>query len=457
MAKLFGTDGIRGVANRYPMTPEIALKVGRATAHFFKGRAERFGDESIILIGKDTRRSSYMIEQALAAGITSEGCTALLVGPMPTPGVAFLTRSMRADAGVMVSASHNPFEYNGIKLFGHNGFKLPDHVEKEIEALVLSDSLEKAPPTGGGLGLAKRIEDAMGRYIVHVKRSLNDEFDLKGMRVVIDSAHGAAYKCARYVFNELGAEVFQVGAEPNGININDKVGALYPERVAELVRKYRADIGIALDGDADRVIFSDEKGAIADGDQIMAILAIDAKNRGRLKNDAIVATKMSNIGLELALKARGINVLKADVGDRAVVDMMRSHNVVLGGEQSGHIVDLQYSTTGDGISTALSILRVMKEVEEPLSHLRAVVTPFPQVLKNIRVKSKPPLDHLSPVQKLIRKFEEELGQEGRLLVRYSGTEPVCRVMVEGRNDKRIEEMAGEICQALSSALNEVDS
>ncbi|MEO5668424.1 MAG: phosphoglucosamine mutase, partial [Bdellovibrionota bacterium] len=429
-----------------------ALQVGRAVAYYYKGKSARVDKRSIVLIGKDTRRSSYMIEQALAAGITSMGAQALLVGPIPTPGVAFLTQSMRADAGIMVSASHNTYEYNGIKIFGFDGFKLPDEVEAEIEALVLSKDLSDSLPTGAALGRAKRIDDAQGRYVVQCKNSFPSELDLKGMRIVLDCANGAAYKVAPVIFEELGAEVIVLGDEPNGININKDVGALHPKNMLEAVKTYRADIGIALDGDADRVILADDQAEIVDGDQVMAILAIDLNEQGRLLKNTLVATPMSNMGLEIALKKHGIVLERAQVGDRFVVDRMRKEGFNLGGEQSGHIVFLDSSNTGDGVVAALRVLAVMKRKSKALSELRNVMKTFPQVLRNVTVKRKRPLEEVPAILKSIREVEAKLGDRGRLLVRYSGTEPLCRVMIEGEDLAAIESMAKNLCDVISSNL-----
>jgi len=451
--KLFGTDGIRGIANRHPMTAEVALKVGRAVAFYYRGKGERVDNKSIILIGKDTRRSSYMIEQALSAGVTSMGAFALLVGPMPTPGVSFLTKSMRADAGIMVSASHNTYEYNGIKLFGFDGFKLPEPVENEIEKLIQSDEVNSYLPTGEGLGRAKRIDDAMGRYVVHAKSAFPQALDLRGMRIVLDCANGAAYKVAPIILEELGAEVFVMGDEPNGININSECGALHPKRVGEQVLKYRADIGIALDGDADRVILIDDKGETVDGDQVMAILALALKEQNRLARDTLVATPMSNMGLEIALKGAGVQVEYAPIGDRYVVDRMRRDGFNLGGEQSGHIIFLESANTGDGMVAALHTLATMIRKEKPLSELRKIMTCFPQVLKNVHIKKKMPIAESSEISSAILDIESSLGQRGRVLVRFSGTEPLCRVMVEGESLDQIERYADDLCRVITKQLS----
>jgi phosphoglucosamine mutase len=450
--KLFGTDGIRGIANRHPMTAEVALQVGRAVAHYYRGKSNRVDKRSVVLIGKDTRRSSYMIEQALAAGVTSMGAQALLVGPMPTPAVAYLTQSMRADAGVMVSASHNTYEYNGIKLFGWDGFKLPDDVEAEIEQLVLSKDLADSLPTGAALGRAKRIDDATGRYVVHTKATFPQDLDLRGMRVVLDCANGAAYKVAPLIFEELGAEIIVLGNQPDGININKDCGAMHVKNLVESIGKYRADIGVALDGDADRVILVDDQGEVVDGDQVMAILAVHLHEQKKLARSTLVTTPMSNMGLEIALKGYGIKVEQAAIGDRHVVDKMRKEGFNLGGEQSGHIVFLESSNTGDGVVAALNVLAVMKRKKTALSELRKIMTTFPQVLKNVHVVNKKALDTVPEVTQAIKKIEQTLGDRGRLLVRYSGTEPLCRVMVEGEDLTQIQRMADDLCGVLQRAL-----
>jgi len=450
--KLFGTDGIRGIANRYPMTAEVALQVGRAVAFYYRGKSLRVDKKSIILIGKDTRRSSYMIEQALAAGVTSMGASALLVGPMSTPGVAFLTQSMRADAGIMVSASHNTYEYNGIKIFGYDGFKLPDDVETEIEKLIVSQDMVESLPTGAALGRAKRIDDAQGRYVVHAKQAFPSDLDLRGMRIVLDCANGAAYKIAPIIFEELGAEVIVLGAEPNGVNINKDCGALHPKNMLEALIKYRADIGIALDGDADRLILADDKGEVVDGDQVMAILAIDLKEQGLLEKNTLVTTPMSNMGLEICLKDHQIAMVRTPVGDRFVVDRMRKEGFNLGGEQSGHIIYLDNSNTGDGVVAALRVLAVMKRKKRALSELRNVMKTFPQVLRNITVKNKKPLESVDAIQKSIKAVHDKLGTRGRLLVRYSGTEPLCRVMIEGEDEILISNLADTLCEVISKNL-----
>ena len=450
--KLFGTDGIRGVANQYPLTSEMALQVGRAVAKYFAGRSQRVDKSTLILIGKDTRKSSYTFEFALASGITSQGGNALLLGPVPTPGVAFLTKSMRADAGIMVSASHNSYEYNGIKIFGHDGFKLTDEIEAEIEAMILSDKLAQELPINDQLGRAKRIDDVIGRYIVTVKDALPVHRDLVGTRIVLDCAHGAAYSCAPRIFEELGAEIFTMGVNPNGTNINRNCGALYPQNLIKEVIAFRADIGIALDGDADRVILIDEHGEIVDGDQLLAILACHYHERGELQNNTLVVTKMSNMGLEIALKKRGINVVYTDVGDRSVVECMKTKGYNLGGEQSGHIIFLGNASTGDGLVAALNVLAVMQRSGKPLSELKKVMQPFPQVLKNVPVDKKIPFEEVKDIQNVLESTRKSLGDNGRILVRYSGTEPLCRVMVEGADAEQINEYANNIAEVIQKSL-----
>lgn len=450
--KLFGTDGIRGIANQYPLTSEIALQVGRAVTKYFEGRSQRVDKNTLILIGKDTRKSSYTFEFALASGITSQGGNALLLGPVPTPGVAFLTKSMRADAGIMVSASHNSYEYNGIKIFGHDGFKLTDEVEAEIEALILSENLANELPINDELGRAKRIDDVIGRYIVTVKNALPVHRDLVGTRVVLDCANGAAYSCAPRIFEELGAEIHPIGVSPNGTNINDNCGAMCPQNLITEVVNFRADIGIALDGDADRVILVDEHGEIVDGDQLLAMLACHYHERGELHNDTLVVTKMSNMGLEIALRKKGIKVEYTDVGDRAVIECMKTNGYNLGGEQSGHIIFLDNASTGDGLVAALNVLAVMQRTGKPLSELKRIMEPFPQVLKNVKVHKKTPLKDVAEIQNIINATQKSLGDTGRILVRFSGTEPLCRVMVEGSDADKINEYANNIADVIQKSL-----
>jgi phosphoglucosamine mutase len=452
-AKLFGTDGIRGRANVYPMTSEVMMELGRALASAFRlGPARERAHR--VLIGKDTRRSGYMLEDALASGLCSMGVEVLQVGPIPTPGLAFLTVDMRCDAGAMISASHNPFEDNGVKFFSRDGFKLPDAVEEQIEELMYTDALSRDRPQGAHVGRARRIDDASGRYIVFLKKTFPQELSLEGLRVVVDCANGAAYRVAPTVLEELGAEVIAVGASPNGTNINAECGAVHPELAVRAVREYRADVGIALDGDADRCILVDEAGAIVDGDRTLAMCALDRKRRNVLRRDTVVATTMSNLGLERLLKAHGITMLRAAVGDRYVVERMKAESLDLGGEQSGHLVFLDANTTGDGLLTALQVLALMRRSERSLSELGAVYEPIPQVMRSVMVRERRPLEELPAVRDLIQHAEKELGDAGRVLVRYSGTEPVARVMLEGESRARIEELCEELCDLLHSAIGE---
>ena len=444
--KLFGTDGIRGTANEYPMTADFAVGLGQAVAHVFAEK-ERSGR---VVIGKDTRRSCYMFETALAAGIMSMGADVMLVGPLPTPGIAHITSSMRADAGVVISASHNAYLDNGIKLFGSDGFKLPDEKEKEIEDLVLGGKLTKLMPPGERVGRARRIDDAGGRYVAFCKNTFPSDLTLEGLRLVVDCAHGAAYKVAPLVFEELGAEVFTIGVSPDGRNINYRTGALHPETICEAVRTYRADIGIALDGDGDRAILSDERGEVVNGDEVMAICATRRIAAGTLAYDTVVATVMSNLGLEKALQGAGGKLLRTRVGDRYVVEEMRRSGYNLGGEQSGHLLFLDYATTGDGIVAALQLLAVMTREGKKLSDLRSVMTRYPQVLINVNVASKPPLEENDEIQKAIETVRTRLGREGRVLVRYSGTEMKARVMVEGPNAADATSLAHEIADRLKT-------
>jgi phosphoglucosamine mutase len=447
--KLFGTDGVRGVANTHPMTTEVMVKLGRAAAHIFK---ERSRGRHRIVIGKDTRLSGYMLENALASGICSMGVDILLVGPLPTPGIAFITSSMRADAGVVISASHNPFQDNGIKFFSRDGFKLPDDVELAMEKHTFNGDIEHLRPVANEVGRAWRVEDAVGRYVVYLKATFPSHLTLEGVKIVVDCANGAAYRVAPAVFEELGAEVIAIGVEPNGTNINQNCGSLYPEQVAAKVRETGSHIGIALDGDADRVIVVDEHGAEVDGDHIMAICARHLKNRGRLAGDVVVSTVMSNLGLERSLNQVGARLVRTQVGDRYVVEEMRAGGYNFGGEQSGHLIFLDHGTTGDGVMAALQLLAVMVEQERPLSDLATVMTAVPQVLENVWVRKRIPMDQLPEVCDIIAGVERELGGSGRVLVRYSGTEPKLRVMVEGDDDVRIRDMAGRVCTAVTAAI-----
>jgi phosphoglucosamine mutase len=445
--RLFGTDGIRGVANQYPMTAEVALALGRSVAEHFRQRGRRCR----IVIGKDTRRSGYMFESALEAGIVSAGADVLLVGPMPTPAIAFITASMRADAGVVISASHNPFQDNGIKLFGPDGFKLADEIEVEIEyRLTNPDPLTPGPEPK--IGKAVRLDDAEGRYVQYIKHTFPKESTLDGVRIVVDCANGAAYRVAPQVFEELGAEVTAIACDPNGRNINDGCGALHPEMVAAEVRRTRAAIGIALDGDADRVILTDERGEICDGDHILSILGTRLIAKGMLPGNTVVATVMSNLGLERSLAKANGKLLRTAVGDRYVVEAMRERGFVFGGEQSGHIVFLQEATTGDGLLAALQVLSVMVQEGRSLSELAKHLTRYPQVLVNFDVARKVPIEELPSVQAVIGKVEKTLGTDGRVLVRYSGTESKARVMIEGTDEKTIRGYADEIADCMRKAL-----
>jgi phosphoglucosamine mutase len=447
--RLFGTDGIRGTANTGAMTPEMILRLGRAVGRYFQTSGDH---RHKIVIGKDTRVSGYMIETALASGLCSMGLDPLLVGPMPTPGIAFLTRDLRADAGVAISASHNPFEDNGIKFFGPDGFKLPDEAEADIEALMFGDEIDRMRPTAGGIGKAFRIEDADGRYNVFLKRVVPRDFVFDGLRVVLDTANGAAYKIAPAVLRELGADVVTIGDTPDGLNINDHCGALHTDLLAERVRREGADVGIALDGDADRCILIDELGNEVDGDHIMAILALALKDSGELAENTVVATVMSNLGLEVALREKGISMVRTAVGDRYVVERMREEGYNLGGEQSGHIVCLDHATTGDGTITALMVLTAMGTAGEPLSALASLYETYPQTLISLPVREKREFVSVDAVASAIAQAEEGLGERGRVLVRYSGTESVARVMVEGEDGETVETHARRIAAAVEAHL-----
>jgi len=440
MKKLFGTDGVRGVANVYPMTTEMAMQIGRAAAYIFKDGQKRHR----IVIGKDTRLSGYMLENALSAGINSMGVDVLLVGPLPTPGIANITSSMRADAGVVISASHNPFQDNGIKFFSRDGFKLPDEMELRIEELIFSKKIDSLRPTATEVGKAYRIDDAIGRYVVFLKSTFPKELDLTGLKIVLDCANGAAYKVAPAVFEELGADVVTVGVKPNCTNINAGCGSLHPEVISKAVREHNANLGIALDGDADRVIFVDEHGNEVDGDRIMAICAIDLLKQKKLRKNTVVATVMSNMGLDIAIKKAGGKVIKTAVGDRYVVEEMRRCGYNLGGEQSGHMIFLDHNTTGDGTLTALQVLAVMGRLGRSLSELAEVMTPLPQVLVNVTVAEKRDIMTIPEIAALVRDIEEKVRDEGRILIRYSGTEPLLRIMIEGRDNDQITGWAQEI-------------
>lgn len=447
MRTLFGTDGIRGVANTYPMTIDMAMKIGRAVAYIFKNQQ---GRRHRILIGKDTRLSCYMLENAMAAGVCSMGADVLLLGPMPTPAIAFLTANMRADAGVVISASHNSFEDNGIKLFSGDGFKLPDELEARIEDLIDSPLLVKEQPIGRGVGKAFRIDDAQGRYIVFLKYTFPKLLTLDGLKIVIDCANGATYKVAPAVFEELGADVVKLGVTPNGTNINENCGALYPGLLREAVLSNNAHIGIAFDGDGDRVIVVDEKGSIVDGDHIMAICAKHLINENRLKDNTVVATVMSNMGLEVALQGMGGRLVRTRVGDRYVVETMREGGYNFGGEQSGHLIFMDYMTTGDGILAALQLLAIMQLTGLPLSELAKVMESFPQVLYNLRIKERRSPDEIKGLDKIQRDLLDKMKGRGRILIRPSGTEPLMRIMVEGEDKEHIHTVARAIMEYIEA-------
>jgi phosphoglucosamine mutase len=444
-SKLFGTDGVRGVANAEPITSETALKLGRALAYVLKAQPAR---HHRILIGKDTRLSGYMLETAMASGICSMGADVWLVGPLPTPGIAFLARSMRADAGVVISASHNPFQDNGIKFFSREGFKLDDDTEQRIEELVFNDgALAHLRANAVDIGKAARIDDAIGRYLVFLKNCVPRAVTFDGVKLVVDCANGAAYKVAPDALTELGADVVALGVDPDGKNINAGCGALHPEKLREAVLRERAQAGIAFDGDGDRALLIDEKGELFDGDDVMAAMGLRLMKSGRLAGGAVVATVMSNHGLEVALRSGGARLVRTEVGDPAVAREMRSGGYNLGGEQSGHIIFMDHSTTGDGIITALVMLTLMIESGKPLSELRAMRR-VPQVMENVRVAARVPLAEMPEVQRLVKAAEERLNGNGRLLVRYSGTEMVARVMIEGEDSAEIGALAREIGAAI---------
>src|SRR6202521_1060846 len=441
LRKLFGTDGIRGTANTEPMTPETALKVAMAVGEALHNGAHKH----LVVIGKDTRLSGYMLEPALTAGFVTMGMDVVLVGPLPTPAIAMLTRSLRADLGVVLSASHNPYGDNGIKLFGRDEYKLSDEFEQRIEACLDEGPSRAAPPPG--LRRVKRLADAAGRYIEFVKQSFPRGLRLDGLRIVVDCAHGAAYKVAPTVFWELGAEVFSLGVSPDGLNINRECGALSPEQMRREVLARRADIGIALDGDADRLIVADERGVILDGDHLMALIATNRARGGHLAGDALVATVMSNLGLERCLAGQGIGLHRTAVGDRYVVERMRSLGCNLGGEQSGHIILSDYATTGDGLIAALQVLAAIVETGKRASEVCRLFEPVPQLLRNVRFGNGKPLES-RPVQRAVAAGEARLGSGGRLVIRNSGTEPVIRVMAQGEDQALLSSVVDEICEAI---------
>ena len=453
--KIFGTDGVRGTANVEPVTAETALKLGRAAAYVFaqlNPRRTPAGARPKIVLGKDTRLSGYMLENALVAGITSLGVDVLVIGPLPTPGVAYITRSLRADAGIVLSASHNPYQDNGIKFFRHDGYKLDDQIEEKIEQLVFNGEIDAIRPTANKIGRATRIDDALGRYVEFAKASFPRGMSLEEMRVAVDVANGAAYKSTPCVLRELGADVAVAHNQPNGMNINDGCGSIHPEEIQRIVQISGADIGITHDGDADRVLLCDENGEIVEGDEILAIAALDLLPAGRLTQNTVVATVMSNFGLDEALAAQGGKVVRTKVGDRYVIEEMMKQNLNLGGEQSGHVIFRDFTTTGDGIISALQILRIMHKTGQPLSKLKTCLKKYPQAQRNLVVKSKPPLEQLRDVMKLRDEIEHELAGQGRVLLRYSGTESKVRLLIEGREFDKIDKHADRIAEAIQSAI-----
>ena len=458
--KIFGTDGVRGVANIEPVTAETSLKLGRAAAHVFtqlNPRKNPPGTRPKIVLGKDTRLSGYMLENALVAGITSLGVDVLVIGPLPTPGVAYITRSLRADAGIILSASHNPYEDNGIKFFRHDGYKLDDQVEQQIEQLIFAGEIDSIRPTAGRIGRAARIDDALGRYVEFAKASFPRGMSLEEMHVAVDVANGAAYKSTPCILRELGAEVTVAHNEPNGTNINARCGSIYPEEIQRLVRETGADVGITHDGDADRVLLCDENGEIVDGDEILAIASVDLLRTNRLEQNTVVATVMSNFGLDETLAAHDGKVVRTKVGDRYVIEEMVQRKLNLGGEQSGHIIFRDFTTTGDGIISALQILRIMHKTGQPLSKLKTSLKKYPQAQRNLLVKEKPPLAELPAVMKLVNEIEKELSGKGRVLLRYSGTEQKIRLLIEGQEFDKIDQQANRIADAIQEAIGPVRS
>ena len=449
--KIFGTDGVRGTANTEPVTAETALKLGRAAGHVFKNleSQSRGRGRHRIVLGKDTRLSGYMLENALSSGILSMGVDVLFIGPLPTPGVAYVTRSLRADAGIVITASHNPYDDNGIKFFRADGYKLDDKIEYQRESLVFSGEIETIRPTADAIGKAVRIDDALGRYIEYAKASFPRGMTLEGLRIVVDCAHGAAYKSTPCVLRELGAEVIVLGNQPDGKNINKDCGSMHPTLMCHRIWEHRADLGIAHDGDADRVLLCDEKGELIDGDDIMAIAGLDLLAQGKLVKKTLVSTVMSNAGLDAAITAAGGRIIRTSVGDRQVIDEMLRHGYNFGGEQSGHLIFRDHSTTGDGLVAALQILRIMRTRELPLSKLAQCWTRFPQLVTNIVVREKRPFEKLDKVAQLVAEAEAELkAQGGRILLRYSGTEPKARLLIEGRDRATLQSWTDKIAAAI---------
>jgi phosphoglucosamine mutase len=448
MDRLFGTDGIRGQANRYPITAEVALQVGKAIGHVFKATGH---GSCRAVIGKDTRLSGYMLETALTSGLVSMGMDVLLVGPVPTPAVAHLARSMAAEVGIMLTASHNPSDDNGIKIFGGDGFKISDEIEGEIARHVVSGELSSAHIRSDQLGKAYRIEDARGRYIEFAKSTIKNQ-DLQGLKVVLDCANGAAYFISPLIFKELGAKVTKIHVEPDGYNINNKCGALHPEAVAKVVREEGADIGVAFDGDADRVLFCDAVGRVVDGDRILAMCALDFKARNQLAANTLVVTTMSNMGLHDAMRKAGIHVETTDVGDRLVIEQMRKTGATVGGEKSGHVILMDYATTGDGIITALQVMRLMKQKKISLSELAACMDEYPQQLVSLKVKHKVPIADLPGLMWVMGQCEEDLGATGRMIVRYSGTENKIRLLVEAKEQAKVDRWIAALTEAVHKEL-----
>ena len=446
--RIFGTDGLRGRVNSYPLTAEMALRLGLAAGTVFRSEESR----RKVIIGKDTRLSGYLFESALTAGLCASGMDVYQVGPLPTPAIAFLTRNMRADFGVVISASHNPYYDNGIKFFNREGFKLPDEIENKMSDLILDMDHEWEYPASDKVGRAFRIVDASGRYIVYLKSSFPLQLTLDGLRVVIDCANGANYKVAPLALEELGAEVFTLGTSPDGLNINYQCGSLHPEKMQAKVREVRADIGLALDGDADRLIVADERGRILDGDQILAICAADLMKKGKLPGNILVGTVMSNMALETFMKEHGGQLLRSKVGDRYVIESMLKNGAMLGGEQSGHLVFREYGTTGDGLLAALQILRIMRETGKPLSALASLIKPYPQLLHNVKVTRKTPFEKCEKLMAAKLDVENQLGEHGRVLLRYSGTENLCRIMVEGMDEELVRRCLKQLADVAENEL-----
>jgi len=442
--KYFGTDGIRGEVGKHPITPDFMLQLGWATGRVFAEEGHGF-----VLVGKDTRISGYMFESALEAGLSAAGVDTRLLGPMPTPGIAYLTQTLRAKAGIVISASHNPYYDNGIKFFSVNGTKLPDKLEYKIESYIDSPM---TTVESSKLGKAKRLPDAAGRYIEFCKSTVPTRLDFKGLRIVIDCAHGATYHIAPHVFSEVGAEVVSIGVEPDGLNINEECGATKPELLADKVIEYRADLGIALDGDGDRLIMVDHQGEVVDGDELIFIIAKAKQEAGELKGNMVVGTLMTNLGMEVALKKLGVNLLRANVGDRYVMEVLVKHNAVLGGEGSGHIICLDKTTTGDGIVAALQVLAQIQLSGKSLHELKLGMQKFPQVLKNVRVNKKVNIDEVESIQKAVKAVEKKMGEKGRVLLRTSGTEPLIRVMVEGESENEVVNHANYLVDEVKKAI-----